>query len=197
MATSIGLASLIFGLALLLAWSVWHFGRKADQSPLKLKALVVLFLVGGAASAWWAFETDAAMRRQTLFEVMADGSSGGQPGTDAPVRDLRFSVEHAGIAHDLLIAPVREGLGSVEGPVEIQVALRGPDGRSLIEETHRFETRSRNRSATEWDAWYTSFTPAATGEHRLTLTLLHVGIPKVHVHVSDPLKTDGQRIPGY
>lgn len=44
---------------------------------------------------------------------------------------------------------------------------------------------------------YLAFTPTAAGPHTLTLRLLTADIPAIHVRIAEPLKTDGQRMPGY
>ncbi|HXE73994.1 MAG TPA: hypothetical protein VNO81_15140 [Candidatus Nitrosotenuis sp.] len=194
MKASLLLGGILLVAILLAAWGGWCFGRRSGENPLKMAFLAAGLLVGGALSAWWAWETDASMRRQTLFEVLAPGSSGVAAGIPGPLREMEFSVEHPGVEHDLLVAPV----GSPGGPVSIEVELVDPQGRVLLDQTPTFEVRSRGRARnSEWQAWYGRFTPGVAGPHRLRLTLLREGIPQVHVRVGDPLKTDGHRIPGY
>jgi hypothetical protein len=46
-------------------------------------------------------------------------------------------------------------------------------------------------------AWTAPFTPTSAAAHRLEVTVLTVDVPAVHLLVTDPEKTDGERAPGY
>ena len=78
--------------------------------------------------------------------------------------------------------------------VRLEATLAQGDARPLLSEELIFAPRYREAT---WRAAYHSFTPVAPGPHTLTLRLLTPDIPAVHVRIADPLKTDGQRIPGY
>ena len=41
------------------------------------------------------------------------------------------------------------------------------------------------------------FTPRLPGTHELRITILTADVPRVHVLITDPLKTDGKRMKGY
>ena len=63
MLPSLLLAAFVFALALLCAWAVVHFGRKAGQSPGKLRALAIAFVLGGVLFSAFAYWVDTGQRR--------------------------------------------------------------------------------------------------------------------------------------
>lgn len=162
------------------------------------RLLGVVFALGGLAAGWFIYSTDSTMRRQTLFEAMAEGSTGVAVGAEAPVRRLTFDVEHPGTEHTLMVAPSMPPPHSPGGPVDVETRLFDPQGKLLVEDARTYQVRGSGRnSRPDWEAASFPFTPAQAGTHTLELTLLTVDIPRVHLRVEDPLKTDGQRIPGY
>jgi hypothetical protein len=148
----------------------------------------------------WGFAAlNADNDRTTLFEVVAEGSEGVPlDAPAAPVREFDIPIEHAGVEHALLVDPVvRFDLtGTAEYPVELLVRLDDPTGRTLMEEWLYFDLECR-RSNCGWEGWYWYFTPATAQPHRLSVAVVTVGVPLVHIHVDDPEKTDGVRAPGY
>lgn len=199
MATSLLLAAIVLGIALLSAWAVSHFGRKAGQSEAKQRALVAMFVLGGACLSVFAFLADFELRRTTLFEEILGGSASVYGGA---VLERRFQVEHERVPHELMVVPKPAPGEDARAPVVIGIALRDPAGRPVIEETRRFETRSEGTGSSVsrrrvWEASFWTFSPATTGTWDLRLTLETEGIPAVHVRVEDPEKRDGVRAPGY
>jgi hypothetical protein len=156
---------------------------------------VLLFGVLVGAGALWI---DGGAARTTLFEVDAEGSLGVRP-TDpaAPVRVFDLPVEHAGVEHELLVDPITvDALDEAEHPVALHVRLDDPQGRPLVDEQLRFD-EACDRSGCGWRGWTADFTPSTAEVHRLTMVVLTVDVPAVHVRVQDPEKTDGVRAPGY
>ncbi|MBI3927388.1 MAG: hypothetical protein HY319_17755 [Armatimonadetes bacterium] len=182
----------LFGLGMgVLVW------RNDPESP-RSRISAAAFVLGGALAGWYIYSTDAAMRRQTLFETMVEGSQGVTVGAEAPVRRMTFEVEHPGTEHTLLVAPYMPAPNSPTGGAEVEVRLLDPSSGMLVQDRRVYEVRSGGRgSRGNWEAAYFPFTPTRPGPHTLELTLLTVDVPNVHVRVEDPLNTDGERIPGF
>jgi hypothetical protein len=165
--------------------------RRARRMGLLLPAL-------GVVAGYGAFALDNRMAVVTLYEVMAEGSVGLAPGTRAPLRTLLFNVEHPGVEHELLVAPVSETFQNPTSPVDVSFSLHGPAGEALLaRRTERFAVESRSRRRPEWEGKTFGFTPLAAGPHTLRVIPLTEGIAGIHVRVADPLKRDGKRMPGY
>lgn len=158
----------------------------------------VFFLIGGAVLGYLVFWIDSGVRVTTLYEVMLEGS-GNTPGDPAPLRTVTFTVEHPNVEHELLVAPTARAFKTPTAPVNVMFALNDPNGETVLSErTQRFDVRPASRnSRADWDSHTYPFTPKTTGTYTLQITPLTVGIPRIHVHIKDPLKTDGKRIPGY
>jgi hypothetical protein len=150
--------------------------------PAGIFAFCTLF---GAA----AFLIDSGNAETTLYEIEAEGS-----GSQVPVA-VRFdvAVEHPGAEHDLLVAPLSDA--SVDRPAELQVQLTDPSGAVLLDDAVLLETRCE--AFCEWDYYSELFTPRVLGVHTVVVTVLTPDVPVLHVRVGDPLKTDGERAPGY
>ena len=188
----------LFGM---LAWalSYKHPAITANASMVRRTRRVALVLpVLGAVMGYGAYAIDNRVAVTTLFEVMADGSVGLASGTSAPVRKFLFSVEHAGIEHDLLVAPVSKTFESPTSAVNVSISLHGPTGEPLIpQRMERFDVVSGSRRKTDWEGRTFNFTPHAAGSHTLRVIPITAGIPGIHVRVEDPAKRDGKRIAGY
>jgi hypothetical protein len=198
MLPSLLLAAFVFALALLCAWAVVHFGRKAGQSPGKLRALAIAFVLGGVLCSAFAYWVDAGQRRVTLFEALL-------PGTEAsavPVtRGASFEVEHAGVEHQLTLLP-KPGFGQNAGrPVSATVLLRLDDGERLVAERVSFATRRETSTGghmrTLWEDRTWRFVPPRAGTATLEVVLETAGVHELFVRVEDPEKHDGERAPGY
>ncbi|WP_214404238.1 hypothetical protein [Pseudonocardia lacus] len=171
-------------------------GDGVRGAPWGLAAGVVAF---SALCGWGAYALDSASARTTLFEVVAEGSRGVRLSDPAaPVRFFDVVVEHPGVEHTVLVNPVVEAelTDDAAGPAELIVRLDGPDGRSYLDEQLHHEVECR-RSSCSWVPWYGRFTPVEAGTHRLAVTVVTIDVPKVHVRVEDPEKSDGRRAPGY
>jgi hypothetical protein len=160
-------------------------------TPTGLLAVGLLFGVG----AYWL---DSGIARSTLFEVDAAGSLGVAVGASAPVREYDVLVEHPGVEHELFVSPtLGDTWGDPEGVVELHVQLVDPAGRVLVEQPLLLEPECRETSGCGWQSWTAPFTPTTAAAHRLAVTVLTVDVPAVHLLVTDPEKTDGERAPGY
>ena len=198
------LAGLILGIAVVCAWAITVFGRKAGESERKLRALRWAFLIGGVAFAAFAYFTDAEQRRTTLFEVVLKGLEGAVPATESapPTHELTFVVEHPGVPHELALAP-KPGFGKeATTAVSVHVELRGPE-QVYVNEAQEFAMirdpgsgRPARLPRKIWDSHSWSFTPDLEGTHTLRIAVRHV-IPELLVRITDPKKTDGKRAPGY
>jgi hypothetical protein len=136
-----------------------------------------------------AFLLDSDVAGETLYEIEAAGT-----GPQAPVA-IRFDipVEHPGVQHSLLVAPLTDG--DVDRSAELQVHITDPAGRVLLDRTETLEPRCDEFC--EWDTLTASYTPTAPGGVTMIVTVSTPDVPWLHVHVGDPEKTDGERIPGY
>lgn len=195
MLTSLLLAGFVLGIFLLGAWAVDHYGRRYSP-PRKARRKALIMALAGVLLAGYAFYSDYGLRRTTLFEVMAAGSEGIAVGAPAPVREYSFRVEHPGVEHELMVAPNPRSGRSAHGAVELHIVLESAAGETLIDTHHLFERHLR-RNRYRWAPLHARFVPTVAGMHWLSLTLLTVDIPEVHIRVADPEKTDGRRIPGY
>jgi hypothetical protein len=127
----------------------------------------------------------------TLYEIDAEG-----PGASAPAAvEFPVGVQHAGAEHELLVAPGPEV--SADEPLRLQVRVTDPTGAVLLDEPATLDTRCPDVAVCEWYSYSGRFTPAGTGAHTLVVTVLDPGVELLHVRVGDPLKTDGERAPGY
>ena len=136
-----------------------------------------------------AYLIDDSNADTTLYEIEAEGS-----GDEVPVA-IRFDipVEHAGAEHQLLVAPLSEA--SVTEPAQLQVRVTDPTGAVLLDRPVTLDLRCEEFC--EWDALTERFTPTALGGLTMDVTVLTPDVPVLHVWVGDPLKTDGERAPGY
>jgi hypothetical protein len=136
-----------------------------------------------------AYLLDSGNAGQTLYEIEAQGS-----GPAAP-EAIRFDipVEHPGVEHSLLVAPLTDE--NVDRPAELQVQITDPSGQVLLDRSETLEPRCDDFC--EWDALSASYTPTGPGELTMIVTVGTPDVPTLHVYVGDPEKTDGQRIPGY
>lgn len=168
-------------------------GRVGDVAwgvPVGILVVCTLFGLG----AYWL---DSGIARTTLFEVDAEGSLGVRAGAPAPVLAYDVPVEHPGVEHELFVSPtLGDTWGDPERAVELHVRLHDPAGRTLVDQPLVLEPEC-GRSRCGWESWTAPFTPTSAAAHRLEVTVLTVDVPVVHLLVTDPEKTDGERAPGY
>jgi hypothetical protein len=176
------------------------YGQIRDGVPLGAvrwgvpAAIVVFGLLFGVG----AYALDHGIARTTLFEIDAEGSLGVPVGASAPVREFELPIEHPGVEHTLFVSPtLGDTGGDPDGIVELHVSLAAPDGRVLVDEAVQLAPECRETSGCGWEDWTTGFTPATAQVHVLAVTVVSVDVPAVHVLVTDPEKTDGERAPGY
>lgn len=182
----LALAVVVFGFSM--AWLCSRHSRSPFQS--------FLFVLGGLLAGSAIYLSDRNLRGQTLAEAMLEGSQGVSVGAPAPLRTLTFEVEHAQVQHELMLSPYSPG--SPSGPVELSLEVKDREGSVLLSDRRIYAVRGGGRNGrSHWEAAYLNFTPRLLGEHRLEVHLFTVEIPQVHVRIADPLKKDGQRIPGY
>jgi hypothetical protein len=190
--------SALFGI---LAWvlSYKHPAIAGDPVMLRRTRRVALLLpVLGVVMGYGGFAISNRVAVVTLYEVMVEGSVGVAPGTPAPVRSFLFNVEHPGVEHDLLVAPVSKTFQTPTFAVDVSFSLHGPTGEPLVpQRTERFTVISRSRSRPDWEGKTFHFTPVAAGSHTLRMIPITADIPGIHVRVADPLKRDGKRMAGY
>lgn len=188
----------LFGI---LAWTLSYTHPAITGNPVmvrRTRRVALLLPVLGVMMGYGAFAINNRVTVATLYEVMAEGSVGLAPGTPAPVRSFRFDVEHPGVEHDLLVAPVSETLHTPKSAVDVSISLHGPTGEPIVpERTERFTVIGRSRSKPDWEGKNFHFTPRAAGSHTLRIIPMTVGIPGIHVRVADPSKRDGKRMAGY
>jgi hypothetical protein len=171
-------------------------GKKAQEPPApapRRRPRWVLPLVVLAACTGFgglAFLIDDGVAQETLYEIEADGTGASVPET------FRFQipVEHPGVEHELLVAPLSPA--SVSGPVDLRVQVVDGAGRVLLDRAESLDTRGCDPFC-EWDDFSGTYTPAAAGNLTLAVTVSTPDVPTLHVRVGDPEKTDGQRAPGY
>ena len=127
----------------------------------------------------------------TLYEIEAEG-----PRADVPAAiEFDVPVEHPGAEHELLVAPEPEV--SADEPVRLQVRITDPTGAVLLDEPVTLDTRCPDTVVCEWYSYSGRVTPTRAGAHTLAVTVLDPGVTLLHVRVGDPLKTDGERAPGF
>jgi hypothetical protein len=155
-------------------------------------------LVVGVLLGTGAYFLDSGIAQTTLFEVDADGSTGVAVGAPAPVREFDIAVEHPGIEHKLFVSPTTGDSGTdPSSSAELHVRLTDPAGQVLVDQPLLLEPECTDTAGCGWQDWTTPFTPATAAPHRLSVTVLTVDVPAVHLLVTDPEKTDGERAPGY
>lgn len=187
------LATALYIPCLIFAAMTLYYGR---ATPAKARLVAAGFAVGGLAFAVWGGLVDYGQRAVTLVEVALEGSAGLSPGAAPPVRELPFTVEHPGVEHTLHFRPLDGPLGVSETAV-VRVELRDAAGATLLSVEEPFEPRAQESGADRWGSAYARFTPREGGPHTLLVTPVTPGIPRVHVRIEDPLKRDGERMPGY
>jgi len=183
-----------FALFALLTWTVAARHPEVTRDPAlrrRTRVTAVCLLLGGAVFALYAFLVDSGLRATTLHEEMVDGGAG--------ERTVPFSVEHPGVAHELFLSPTSDPLRPPAEDAQVVFSLRGPAGEVVLpEQTGRFGVRAGTRGQrADWQGRTYPFTPSAAGPHEVRVRTLTAGVPRVHVRVVDPLKRDGQRMPGY
>jgi hypothetical protein len=153
-----------------------------------LPAGILAFCTGFGALAYLIDDGNADT---TLYEIEAEGPAARVPAA----LEFAVGVEHAGAEHELLVAPDPEV--SADEPLQLQVRVTDPSGAVLLDEPATLDTRCPDVAVCEWYSYSGRFTPAGPGEHVLVVTVLDPGVSLLHVRVGDPLKTDGERAPGY
>lgn len=193
---SLLLAALIGCLCLLCAWGVRHFGRRAGESPRKIKALTWLFTSFGVLGSVATYAVDAGQRRETLFEVVLTNPVG-EPGVQAHV--LTIDVEDPGVEHVLRVVPKPARFESARGTCRVGARWTAPDGTVHFEGILAAEPEPINRRALRfvWDGVAWRFTPRSEGTHTLLVELDHPSVAELLVRVEDPSKRDGVRAAGY
>jgi hypothetical protein len=74
--------------------------------------------------------------------------------------------------------------------------LTTPGGRTVEDREHTFYARG-GRGRSNWSSTTVDFAPAESGTYVLDVFPITVGIPSVHVKISDSAKRDGRRASGY
>lgn len=191
----------VFALFGVLAWVLSYKHPQITGDPAmqrKTRRWAVLFPLIGVVFGYGGFKIDHGVRVVTLHEVMVEGTLEVKPGEPAPVRRVEFHVEHPGVEHDLLISPTSTLSHPARGDVDVSFSLEGPGGESLVpQKTERFTVTGGSRRRRDWDSTTVGFTPSVGGPHAVEVTPLTTGIAGIHVRISDPLKRDGKRMPGY
>ncbi|HMQ30951.1 MAG TPA: hypothetical protein PKD53_09490 [Chloroflexaceae bacterium] len=187
------LATAFYLPCLIFAAMALYFGR---ATPVKARLVAAGLAVGGLAFAVWGGLVDYGQRAVTLVETELEGSAGLPPGAAPPARELSFAVEHPGVEHTLHFWPVAGPLGA-GGTAVVRVELRDAGGATLLALEERFEPRARSDGPDRWGSASARFTPGRGGGYTLLVTPVTHGIPRVHVRIEDPLKRDGERMPGY
>jgi hypothetical protein len=192
-ATSLILTGAILLPFLIFAGLILVFG---GATPQRSRWLAIGLALGGMAFAVYGGLADSRMRAVTLIELEVPGSEGLSANATPPVREVRFTVEHADIEHTLTYWPTGAGVLGGIGTVEVGIELRDPAGTPLFQRTER-HTPNSSRQSTDWSSVSIPFTPMALGEYTLLITPLTPDIPFVHIRIEDPLKRDGVRMRGY
>lgn len=195
-ASSLGLSLtvfLIFAGMTALVW--WGAGKHAHWSNRKRKIVCGLFLVGAVIFSLFAYLTDSHQRAVTLFEKRFDWE-GGKP------MAWEFSVEHPGTVHHLSLTPLLRPLKKANSPVTLRVSIEPREGGSLLEESIVFnltkEITGKNAPTRQtWESHDRDFQPTSAGIHILRIEAEGVHPSILFIRIEDPLKTDGQRAPGY
>jgi hypothetical protein len=192
----------IFAVVGVLGWLVSYIHPSITGDPRmvrKTRRTAMLLVLLGVVVGYAAFKLDNREAVTTLYEVLAEGSEGATPGAAAPVRSLRFDVEHPGVKHGLLVEPVPKGSETPTSAVNISFSLHGPTGEALVpERTEHFDViRSQRKTKIHWEGKTVYFTPSAAGPHIIRVIPLTKGIPSIHVRVKDSSKRDGKRGAGY
>jgi len=192
------LAAVILGAFLLFAGGAWLVARRTprrrERRPIHLK--MAFLIVCGVAFAGYALWVDSGQRRTTLHEVILDGAPAEDFVDGEAVRRIEFVVEHPHVEHDLMIGPMHHTPTTRRANFEVRLKATVAQADAALLFSKELIFTPRYHEAT-WHAAYCAFTPTAAGPHTLTLRLLTPDIPAVHVRIGDPLKTDGQRPPGY
>lgn len=192
---STGLVLALVSVAVSGAFALW-IARTRQRVPNR-GAVAVSVLAFGVALGGFGWWSDRRLGRETLFEVVAEGTLGLAVGEPAPERRFVFEVEHAQVEHTLHVYPEIPGpaLRRASGDVTVRVRVLAPDGATLVddERVHAPQVRSL-----QWRSERYPFTPAQNGAHTLVLVVLTTEIPAVHARIVDPLGTfEGRRAPGY
>jgi len=190
------LAGLVLGLCALCAWAVWHFGRRAGEPEGKVRALTLGFALAGVAGGWFTYHVDSRQRRTTLFEAVAAVAP---TESGVSVHHLVVEVEHPGVEHTLLVAPIPGRTTSAEGPRQVGVRWTEPGGAIAVEGVQRALPRARSHRAVRsvWSDVSWRFTPRRAGRHAVLVEVECDRVERLLVRVEDPLKRDGVRAPGY
>lgn len=184
------LATGIYIPCLIFAGMTLVFGR---ATPVKSRLVALGLAAGGLAFAVWGGLTDYEQRATTLIELEVEGSTGA---AGAVPREVVFDVEHPGVEHTLHFWPVHGPAGASETAL-LRVELRDGEGATVLRLEEPFEPRAQSDGPDRWGAASRAFTPEGPGRHTLVVTPLTGNVPAVHIRVEDPLKRDGQRMPGY
>lgn len=146
------------------------------------------------AVGWWS---SGSLERETLFEVIAEGTLGLSVGAPAPERRFVFDVEHAGTEHTLHVYPEipAPSVRWARGEATVRVRVLAPDGTALVADERVHSARARGL---QWHSERYPFVPTVAGPHTLVLVVLTAEIPAVHARIVDPLGDyEGRRAPGY
>jgi hypothetical protein len=168
------------------------------RQPVPARGLVVgLMLAFGiclGAFGWWSSER---LRRETLFEVVAEGTLGLAVGDPAPERRFVFDVVHARTEHTLSVWPEIPGpsVRYARGEVTVGVRVLDPDGATLVADERVHAAHSRSL---QWRSERYSFRPDRSGPHTLVLVMRTAEIPALHARIVDPMGVaHGRRPAGF
>lgn len=167
----------------------------AGWSQGRAVAAALACVVGGLVGGWFAYTMDNHHRAITLFEVVADWESGSR------LVDETIVLEHPGVEHTLRVKPDTPPGHKALTPVRLRIEVIPDNNDALVSTTQEFAMRDEGGGKgrlTQWDSHWFKFTP--TGARTIQLRISPVGgsyPPLVFVRLEDPLKTDGERAPGY
>ena len=204
MSEAVGLALFILVFGTGLAWLVYWAGPKWGGWSVRRAQLT-----GGTAliltllATWYVYTTSSEMAGITLHEARVAGSMGVREGDPIVVHDIDFIVEHIDVEHTLYLHPRLDFMKQADFTAIVHVKLKDAVGKVLLDSDVRFAPReeitSRNGVTAArwvWGAQSLRFTPTQTGPHILQLELLVTDIPDIFIRIEDPMKTDGERVPG-
>lgn len=193
---SVYLAALAAALCLGIAAAVRHFGRIHGEPERKVRALTWGFVAAAPLAAVSIHGIDSHLRRTTLHEELLDGHV--PPGATRE-HVVLVDVEHPGVEHVLVVAPIPPRIASASAPCAVAVRWTSPLGQVLLDDQRDAPTELANRLGLRsvWSSVSWRFTPGTAGRHVLRVAIAQPGVDRILVRVADPMKQDGERAPGY
>lgn len=196
MSTSLLEALLIASIGLATAILLYILSRKSffelyrRQLILLSFGMLIMGLGGGFISYYFSIDAE----KNTIIKTKVLGSEDVAVGTEAPVRTLKFQIEHPNVEHNLTVKPINPMLeNSFEA--DIYLEIRSPDEDIVMAAQKHFETYTEaNRTGSSVERWRhidTTFVPKYAGEYTINVVPITIGIPSIEIWIMDPLKKDG------